>query len=254
MNPLERAAATSAWARVSPVEKAILFFGIALLAITLPAWPGLPLLIVVLLVAVHRARIPLPLYATMVVAPAGFILLGAIPLLIDVHWFSITLDRGNVAAAATLVARSITATAATMAFALSTPMAAVLSLMHSARIPGSIIFVTHSMYRMSGALVDTARLMWDAQARRLGHRSVRGWINAVGLQASSLFVIAFARARRLGEGLDLRGDLRDEVERGTRIAVAEPLRVRSLALTLTAFLVAIAVCVAVAPESQSWGW
>ena len=117
----------------------------------------------------------------------------------------VLIDAGPITAA-TVLARCIVGMMATMLFALTTPMAELFGWMHSVRFPTSTVYVTALTYRMISTLIVTSRSMWEAQAQRLGHSSMSRWIRSSAGLASSLFVVAFTRARRLGEGVELRGD------------------------------------------------
>jgi cobalt/nickel transport system permease protein len=61
------------------------------------------------------------------------------------------------------------------------------------------------VHRMLFLLLDTASAVRDAQAARLGHRTWRTTYRSVAGQAAAVFVAAFDRARRLEDGLALRG-------------------------------------------------
>ncbi|MDO4761004.1 MAG: cobalt ECF transporter T component CbiQ [Corynebacterium sp.] len=217
MNPLELAAARSAWAHRNVGEKALLFIGSALLAVALPPIPGLPLLTTVIIGSVLRAHIPLKLYLRVCFAPMSFIIVGTLPLLLSITTRGVELHVSQWDQAATVVARSCVATSAVIAFAFTTPMAEIIAWSVHIGMPTSLVYVVTAMYRMINTLMTTARTMWEAQAMRRGHSSLRRWMGSVAAQAASLFIIAFDRARRLSEGLELRADR-------TALLVAHPRR------------------------------
>jgi len=206
MNALERAAATSRWATHNVGEKALLLIGLLFCAISLPPIPALPSIATILLVAAWRAGVPWRLYSALVAAPASFVALGLGPLIFAITPQGIVLIDAGPITAATVLARCIVGMMATMLFALTTPMAELFGWMHSVRFPTSTVYVTALTYRMISTLIVTSRSMWEAQAQRLGHSSMSRWIRSSAGLASSLFVVAFTRARRLGEGGELRGD------------------------------------------------
>ncbi|MDO5076099.1 cobalt ECF transporter T component CbiQ [Corynebacterium sp.] len=207
MNALELAAARSRWAGVSVGEKATLLLGAACCVIALPPLPALPLFAVLIVVCAVRAGVPWRLYAGLVAAPAAFIAVGLGPLIFAITTNGVVLIPGGVGDAVEVLLRSVVAMSATMLFALTTPMAHVMDWCGRIGVPGSIVHVMALTYRMIATLIDTARTMWEAQALRLGHTNVRRWIHSVAGLIAALFVVAFTRARRLGEGVSLRGEL-----------------------------------------------
>lgn len=217
MNPLELAAARSHWAHHNVGEKALLFIGSAILAVALPPIPGLPLIAALIAGAVIRAQIPLKLYFGVCAAPMSFVIIGVIPLLLSITTHGIELHLSQWEQALTVASRSCVATAAVMAFALTTPMAEIIAWSLHIGMPTTLVYVVTAMYRMVNTLIGSARTMWEAQAMRLGHSSVKRWIGSVAGQAAGSFVIALDRARRLSEGLELRADR-------TALLVAHPRR------------------------------
>ncbi len=189
-----------------PGEKAVALFGLLALAISLPPIPALPLITAVILALAWAAGVPWGLYLSRVAAPAAFIALGIGPLIFALTPGGLILIPGGVGEAGRVLGRCIVGMGAMMLFALTTPMASQIELLRTLRTPESIVHVIVLIYRMIGTLMLTARTMWDAQAARLGHSGWRRWINSVGQQAASLFVLSLVRARSLEEGLELRAD------------------------------------------------
>lgn len=203
MNPLELHAARSRWAKRHVGEKALLFLGLAIVAVAVP--PGALIATApVVLVAAWRSGVRWGLYLPLVLAPAAFITLGILPLILSITTSGITIHADQLPQAGAVAARSFTATASVIAFTLCTPMAEIISWL---RLPGPLSFVVMSMYRQTVMLVLTARKMFQVQAMRLGHSSRSRWVRSVAHQAASLFVVSFHRSRRLQEGLSFRADI-----------------------------------------------
>lgn len=182
MNPIELAASNSRLATVNVGEKALLFLGLLFLAISLPPRALLPIGLCVLGVAVW-ARVPVRLYATLIAAPTAFLLLGLWPLVFALTEDGITyLGWHN---AAYVLARSVIGMAATMLFALTTPLAEILGALRF--LPDTIVQLISLIYRFVGALMVTAKSMWEAQHARLGYRTFGRAVNSAASQASSLF-------------------------------------------------------------------
>nr|WP_234039627.1 cobalt ECF transporter T component CbiQ [Corynebacterium pygosceleis] len=204
---METAAADSPWARVNVGEKALLMLGLLVLTISLPPLPALPLIGLVLCALALRAKVPLGLYTTLVLAPATFVLLGLGPLVFTLTTSGLRWVDGGLVNAATVLARTVVGMSATMLFALTTPMSEQLVWLRSIGVPAPLVHITMLTYRMIGTLITTARTMWEAQAARLGHSSRRRWLHSVASQAATLFVLSFSRARALQEGMELRADV-----------------------------------------------
>ncbi|WBT09496.1 cobalt ECF transporter T component CbiQ [Corynebacterium sp. SCR221107] len=217
MNPLERAAAASPWAHINVGEKLLLFIGLIFAVLLLPAAVGVPLVAAIVLALAARAKVPWRLYATLVAAPAVFIALGIIPLMVRLDTSGLHLVDNGVANALVLMTRSFVATAAMMVLALTTPIAELIAWFGRVGVPETLTYVVVVMYRMISTLIVTSRTMWEAQAMRLGHSSRRRWISSIASQAATLFVLSLERARRLGQGLELRAD-------PTAMAVLAPTR------------------------------
>src|SRR5699024_7744434 len=108
--------------------------------------------------------------------------------------------------AAETIARTFAAVSCTMLFAVTTPMSELLAWANRRGVPRFVTYLADVTYRMIGTLIDSARSMHLAQAQRLGHGTRRGLLTGVAGQSANLFVLAFSRARRLGEGLELRAE------------------------------------------------
>lgn len=206
MNPIERAAALSPWAQVNVGEKALLFMGLLFLAISVPPLPLLPIIAVVAVCLACIARVDWRIVGVIVGGSALFLAVGTIPLIWALTTHGFVHIPGGEWDAARVLSRAIVGMFITVTFALITPMAEIVVWLGRCGVPGELVHVIVLMYRMTASLVATAHSMWEAQAQRLGHSTRRRWIASAAGQTSSLFVISFARARRLQEGLELRAD------------------------------------------------
>lgn len=206
MNALEVAAARSRWARRNVGEKVLLLGGLLVLAVALPPIPFAPIIGVLALVIAIIAKVPLKLYAAMVLAPGTFVLVGALPLLVALDSSGFSLSPTGPIRMLEVVLRSAAGISCTMAFALTTPLSELLSWLSRHGIPRSVTYLAELIYRMTGVLIDSARAMADAQAGRLGHLTRRSMVRDTAGQSASLFVIAFSRARRMQQGIELRAE------------------------------------------------
>jgi cobalt/nickel transport system permease protein len=82
-------------------------------------------------------------------------------------------------------------------------------------VPPAVTEIAALIYRLLFLLLDTITTVREAQAGRLGFRTWRTTYRSVAGQAGAVFVGSFDRARRLEQGLALRGytgSLRVQVE------------------------------------------
>lgn len=206
MNALEIAAAQSRWARRNVGEKMLLFGGLLILAISLPPIPFAPVVFALAIIIAAIARIPMRLYAAMILAPAAFVVVGVTPLFFAITTEGIVIAETGPLHAVAVILRSVAGISCTMAFALTTPMSELLAWAGQHGIPRSMTYVAELIYRMTSSLISTAYAMNQAQARRLGHSSRRKMLSSTADQVAALFVLAFDRARRMQRGLELRAD------------------------------------------------
>ncbi|WP_433799045.1 cobalt ECF transporter T component CbiQ [Actinomycetospora sp. CA-084318] len=207
MSRLDTLAAVGPWRGRHPGEKALLGLGLLGCAVGLPPWPGaLVVGIVALALLLGPARVGPGQVLGLAAGPAAFITVGSLPLLVSiggpdvVRWAPEGLPR-----AAELAGRSIAATLCLLLFAATTPLADVLPRLTRLGVPPAVTEVAALMYRLVFGLLDTAATMREAQAMRLGFVSWRAAMRSAAGQAATVFVRAFDRARRLDEGLALRG-------------------------------------------------
>lgn len=241
MNALETAAARNRWARRNVGEKALLCGGLLLLAISLPPWPAAVLIIVAVAVTAVIARVPAGLFLALWSAPAAFVAVGILPLLFTITLDGLVWSPTGPQRAAEVVARATAAIGCTMLFTVTTPLSEVLAWLNRSGIPRTLTFLAELIYRMVGTLAGTAKMMHEAQAQRLGHVTRRGLLTGVAAQSANLFVLSFERARRLGEGLELRA----EPGAAGVMIVDRPRDVRFLVASVVVLVVVTAVTAAV---------
>ena len=207
MLPLDVAAYTNRWRARHPGEKAFLSLGLLVLAVVLPPWPGAavcaPVALVLLLgpagvaprVAWRAARVPL-----------GFVLVGAVPLLVTLGgspWLA--WNPAGLVPAAELTARAVAALLCLLLFAATTPLAELLPRLNRIGVPPAVTEVAALIYRLLFLLLESLRVVREAQALRLGFSSRRATYRSLAGQGASVFVRSFDRARRLEQGLASRG-------------------------------------------------
>jgi cobalt/nickel transport system permease protein len=197
MLALDTAAYRSPWRRRHPGEKALLSLGLLGCAVVLPPWPGAPIVGAVAAAALlGPAGLRPATLARAARTPLLFVATGPTSL----RW-----NPAGPAAAAALAGRSVAALLCLLLFAATTPLADVLPRLTRLGVPAAVTEVAALTYRMLFALLDAARAVREAQAARLGYRTWRTAYRSLAGQGAAIFVRAFDRARRLEEGLALRG-------------------------------------------------
>jgi cobalt/nickel transport system permease protein len=207
MHSLDAVAYTNPWRLRHPGEKAALALGLLACAVALPPWPGAVFVggaaLGILLgpVALRPAQV-----WRAVRAPLVFIAVGSVPLLVAVG--GATLVRWEPAGAVpalALAGRALAALLCLVLFAATTPLADTLPRLERLGVPAAVTEIAALMYRLLFLLLDTINGVREAQAGRLGFRNWRTTYRSVAGQAGAVFVGSFDRARRLEQGLALRG-------------------------------------------------
>ncbi|MCX4528224.1 MULTISPECIES: cobalt ECF transporter T component CbiQ [unclassified Streptomyces] len=208
MLPIDVAAHGSRWRRRHPLEKALLGLGLTVTAVSLPPWPGGPLVAAATLaVLLGPAGVAGRQLWRAFRIPLGFCFTGALPLLFAVGGPAglVSLAPDGPRHAAELLLRTSAASLGVLLFAFTTPVSDVLPRLVRAGVPAPVVDVALVMYRIGFLLLDSLAQVRRAQAARLGQRGRAAmWRSLAGLAATS-FVRAFDRAGRLQEGLAGRG-------------------------------------------------
>jgi cobalt/nickel transport system permease protein len=143
----------------------------------------------------HAARVPL-----------GFVTVGSLPLLVAVGGTPrIRYEPAGLPLAAGLAGRSSAALACLLLFAATTPLSDVMPRLARLGVPAAVTEVVALVYRMLFLLLDSLRGVREAQAGRLGFRTWVTTYRSLAGQGGAVFLRAFDRARRLEQGLALRG-------------------------------------------------
>ncbi|NJQ01658.1 cobalt ECF transporter T component CbiQ [Streptomyces zingiberis] len=208
MLPIDAAAHSNRWRRRHPLDKAVLALGLTALAVSLPAWPGAPLVALAALTALlGPARVePRRLWRAYRV-PLGFCLTGALPLLVQLGGDGAPpgLAPGGPAEAARLLLRTSAASLGLLLFAFTTPLSDVLPRLTRVGVPPAVTDVALVTYRFTFLLLDTLARVRQAQAARLGHTTRAATWRSLAGQGATVFLRAFARAARMQAGLAGRG-------------------------------------------------
>lgn len=207
MLPLDVIAHRSRWRAKHPAEKAVLAFGLLLCAVLLPPWPGAVVVAATAGTALWGvAGAPVGALLRVLRAPLAFVTVGSVPLLVAVGGPTlIRYEPSGLPLAAGLAGRSTAAVLCLILFAATTPLADVLPRLVRLGVPAAVTEIAVLMYRMVFLLLDTLRAVREAQASRLGFRNWSTTYRSLAGQGAVVFLRAFDRARRMEEGLALRG-------------------------------------------------
>jgi cobalt/nickel transport system permease protein len=208
MPALDAVACTGPWRHRHPGEKAALAFGLLGCAVALPPWPGALLVgAVALTLLLGPAGLGARRLLRAVRGPLAFVVVGAVPLLFSVGGPTLLrLDPGGAGPALALAGRATAALLCLLLFAATTPLADTLPRLSRLGVPAAVVEIAGLVYRLLFLLLDRMIAVRAAQAGRLGFRDSRTTLRSVAGQAGAVFLSAFDRARRMEQGLALRGD------------------------------------------------
>jgi len=206
MSPVDRAAHLNRWRGKSLTEKTVLALGMLLLSLLLPPFPGSAAVMVVMtLAALAGARVPVTIWLASAAAPTGFLLVGALSLLVQVGADGVSLAPDGFRLAGGLVLRSLAGVSCLLFLALTTPVTDLVTGLRRLGLPQEVAEIALLMYRFVFLLAETALAMDTAQAARLGHMGWRRRLRSLGMLIANLLPRAFDRARRMEIGLAARG-------------------------------------------------
>ncbi len=231
MSPVDRAAHLNRWRHRSLTEKAVLALGMLALAIALPPFPAAPMVAVAMMTAaLAGARVPVMVWLACAAGPLGFLLVGALSVIVRIGPGGLGLAPDGLMLAACLMARSMAGVTCLLFLALTTPTTDLIAGMRRLGLPVEIADIALLMYRFVFLLGDTALAMDAAQGARLGHRDSRRRLRSLGILIANLLPRAFERARRMEIGLAARGWNGEMRVLSRRTAISVP----GLALVLAA--------------------
>lgn len=217
---IDTAAWTSRWRTRATGEKTFLALGLLLVGVSAPG-PLVSLLVLAVsgAVATVLARVPVTTYARALAAPAAFILVGLVGVVVTLDgaggaggmsepvWTlgPLAVTTESLALGGEVGARSLACAAAVMLLATTTPVTDLLETARVLRVPAVVVDVAAVVYRMIFALIEAQASIREAQTARLGYGSRGAAVRSLGALAGATFVRAWTRARDLEQGLAGRG-------------------------------------------------
>ncbi|MEI6557675.1 MAG: cobalt ECF transporter T component CbiQ [Rhodospirillaceae bacterium] len=242
MLAIDRHAWTNRWRSIHPGEKALFVAGLLAADLALPAATVAPQVFsAACLATVLGARVPARAFWAVMAVPGGFLLAGvpalALSVSLDGTGRVLSLSPEGLALAAAVSLRSFAAMACLAFLILTTPLPDLLRLARRLGLPPALVELAYLMHRLVFVVLDRAAAARQAQAARLGYRTLGTSIRSLGLLAGGLFLRSLDRGRRLDLGLAARG-YQGEV----RVLGPEPaLSARRLALALLAVAAVVAL-------------
>ena len=201
----DRLAYASRWRHRALSEKALLSFGLLVLALALPVWPASVLVAGLATGFALLAGTGWRNWLRLAVPPMAFAATGGAALLVTVDGSGLAWAPGGVQAATAVVGRALAAMCAMLLLTATTPTPDLVRGMRRLGLPPEFAELTLSIYRFVFILLDTAAAMHAGQAARLGTVGWRGRIRSAGMLAGALLPRAMERARRQEIGLAARG-------------------------------------------------
>lgn len=191
------------------------------------------------MITVGIAKIPLRLYLTLLTIPVSFSLTSGIVILftsgggaalVSLPFFGITLTVTTASAnlALLLIARTFGGMCALYFIALTTPITEIFAIMHSLRLPTSLIDLSMLIYHFIFVLIGEAISIHTAQVLRHGYDTFWNKLQSLGMLAAMLFIRAWQQGEDLLTVMDARCydgrlDLGGEYTRPGVLAVASVL-------------------------------
>jgi len=160
MSHIDTSANLNRWRRKSLAEKALLALGLLLIAVAVPSWVS-ALLVVVLMTGATLlgARVVPSVWFKAVTAPLGFLAIGLVTLVIQVHGWHVTLAPNGFELAGRLGARALAGLTCLLFLALTTPAADLVAGLRRIGLPPEIAEMALLMYRFLFLLTNTAEAM-----------------------------------------------------------------------------------------------
>jgi cobalt/nickel transport system permease protein len=206
MSHIDTSAHLNRWRKKSLTEKALLAFGMLLIAVIVPSWQSALLVAAIMTAAtLYGARVRFGLWWQTMTAPFGFLFVSVLTLMFQVQFWSISVAPHGPELAARVGVRALAGLTCLLFLALTTPAADLIGGLRRIGVPAEITEMTLLMYRFVFLLTETVSDMNAAQAARLGHTTYRRHMNSLSLLIANLMPRSLSRARALETGLAARG-------------------------------------------------
>ena len=205
---IDKLAYTNRLRGTHPAEK-MTFALLTLLSVLLTdsVWVLTAVLGIMVLFTLLKIGTPVHIYWKLLLIPAMFIVMGVIPIMVEVgtsdapawmsvryHEYGLRMTPDSVAQAGTLFLKSFASIACFYVLVLSTPVNDVLYLLGRLGVSGSLVEMMALVYRYIGTFMETVQNMYNSQRNRLGYDSFRKSMRSSGMLMSSVVVRSFVRS------------------------------------------------------------
>ena len=246
---LDEQAQTNAISHINPVTKLILGVG-ALILLLISSSPLVPLIsaITLSLVIVGIAKIPIRLYAQILLIPAGFTLISVAAIVLMTGgetifwsaaitpWLTLNISKEGIVEGISIISRVIGGTISLLLISLTTPFTDIIQIMSRCKVPQELIDLTTILYRNIFILHDQAHQIHSAQVMRLGYSSPREATESFGMLCGSLFISSW----NAGDDLIRAMDCRCYDGKFAPLVPFEPIKLQSI-LPVTLFLLLLVI-------------
>ena len=174
--------------------------------------------LVMVAVALWAAAVPGRIYLRMAQVPLGFVLLGAIAIILQVNpqpgallaafqlgSFRVGVTGPSLLAGLHVLLRSVACMSCLFLIVLTTPMPDLLDQLRRWHVPALLVSLMVLIYRFVFVLLEESHRMQTAQACRLGQRNFRTALQSSGTLAGQLFFRAYLRTDRVHAAMLSRG-------------------------------------------------
>ncbi|GAK54735.1 cobalt ABC transporter, inner membrane subunit CbiQ [Candidatus Moduliflexus flocculans] len=171
-----------------------------------------------MLVTILKIGIAPRVYGKLLLIPATFIVMGAIPLLIETghlsdaavvsfniagYWLYVTL--ASFQRCSVIILKSLASISCFYVLVLSTPVNDVLYLLGKIGVPALLVEMMSLVYRYLSVFVETVSQMYLAQKSRQGYSSFSKALKSLGILASTIFIRALLKSSAAYNALLARG-------------------------------------------------
>ncbi len=197
------------WRPIHAGLKVLLVLGLLAEALLFPPRAAGPVVAAAAVAAtLFAAGVPVGAYLRMAAVPAAMLAVLAIGLLPSI-WkdqtgLHIAITPQSISLTVDAVLRAVGCLASLMLLICTTPLADLISLMRTCRVPGFMADLTALVYRLIWILNRSADDILAAQSARLGYSSPRRTLRSGAMLMRSLVTTSISRARRLEMGLAAR--------------------------------------------------
>lgn len=209
----EQSAYANRWRRVSPVAKG-LFSLCGMVASFAAASPAAALTVTLIMsgVTILGAAVPLLRYLRVAAPPLLFLAASGLSLLISLdfgtaaHDMNLQLATAELPRIAQVFSRSLACLTSLLFLAMTTPLADIINLLRSCKVPDTLLDLMTLCYRTLFVLSEAVHETMVAQSARLGYATARLSLRSLGGLTANLTLQVWQRSQALHLAAQARGN------------------------------------------------